>query len=62
MDHRVFGGVNLTINFIGLIFRVIILVIYFWSVGGGLWGLITCSIFIFLFRFEHRIDPRLLEK
>jgi len=35
MDHRVFGGVNLIINFIGLIFRVIILVIYFWSVGGA---------------------------
>jgi hypothetical protein len=35
MDHRVFGGVNLGINPIGLIFRVIILVIYFWGDVGG---------------------------
>jgi hypothetical protein len=33
MDHRVFGGVNLGINCIGLIFRVIIFVIYFWAAG-----------------------------
>jgi len=37
----VFGRVNLRINFIGLIFRVIILVIYFWADVGGLWRLIS---------------------
>jgi hypothetical protein len=35
MDHRVFEGVKLRINFIGLIFRVIILMIYFWGDVGG---------------------------
>jgi hypothetical protein len=33
MDHRVFGGVNLGINITGLIFKVNLLVIYFWAVG-----------------------------
>jgi hypothetical protein len=39
MDHRLFGGVNLEINFIGLNFSIIILVIYFWG-DGRLWRLI----------------------
>jgi len=34
MDHRVFGRVNLGIYFNGLIFRVIILVNYFWAMWG----------------------------
>jgi hypothetical protein len=33
MDHRVFGGVNLGSKPIGLIFRVNLLVIYFWGMG-----------------------------
>jgi len=40
MDHRVFGGVNLGIKFIGLIFRVIILAIYFGAMG-MLWRFIS---------------------
>jgi hypothetical protein len=35
MSHRVFGRVNLGINPIGLIFRVNLLVIYFWGDLGG---------------------------
>jgi len=59
MVHRVFGGVNLGINFIALIFRVIILVIfYFWD-SGGLWRAILLLEVVLTSNVKHHLISRM---
>jgi len=52
MDHRVFGGVNLGINPIGLIFRVNLLVI-FWG-DREVWRLILLKC-VSYFKFHYSL-------
>jgi len=58
MDHRKFGGVNLGINVIGLIFKVIILVIYFWG-DAELWRSILLLEVVLTSNVKHHFISRM---
>ncbi|OFY49255.1 MAG: hypothetical protein A2W85_15290 [Bacteroidetes bacterium GWF2_41_31] len=58
MDHRTFCGVNLGINVIGLIFKVIILVVYFWG-DAELWRPILLLEVVLTSNAKHHFISRM---